>query len=137
MKDCFIIVLFVLSFFLISCHEAAENKGKIVDNKDIEYLNVADSVALCQMSLGDKLRVIDVYKIAEHIDLNLVDSVYTLTLSLEDAKKMGVDKCHYKEVVTSLNQLNEWIAVYNRHHAPNESLELTDFKQLIQERKNP
>ena len=120
----------VLSSFY-ACQESAKSDKSTVNTNDIELLNAADSAVVSEMSLGNKLRVIKAYKLAEYIDLNLTDSIYTLLITKEDAQKLGVDELTYMETVTALEQVNEAIVEYNRYHGEGDTIVLMDFKQQV------
>lgn len=132
MKKRIVLLVFVLSSMIVfSCQNNSTANRQEVANEDLEILNKADSSILSKMDIEEKLRLIQAYKIAEYIDLNLTDSIYTLSISEEDAKKIGVSEDIYHEVVLNINQLNEAIAAFNHSHSPNDTIELTDFKKLI------
>lgn len=132
MKKRIVLLVFVLSSMIVfSCQNNSTANRQEVANEDLEILNKADSSILSTMDVEGKIRTIQAYKIAEYIDLNLTDSVYTLSISKEDAKKIGVSEKIYDEVVENINQINEAIAAFNHSHSPNDTFELTDFKKLI------
>lgn len=132
MKKRIVLLVFVLSSMIVfSCQNNSTANRQEVANEDLEILNKADSSILSKMDIEEKLRLIQAYKIAEYIELNLTDSIYTLSISEEDAKKIGVSEKIYDEVVENINQINEAIAAFNQNHSPNHTFELTDFKKLI------
>ena len=114
---------------MFSCQNSSNADRQEFSNEDLEILNKADSSILSTMDVEGKIRTIQAYKIAEYIDLT--DSVYTLSISKEDAKNIGVSEKIYDEVVENINQINEAIAAFNQNHSPNDTIELTDFKKLI------
>ena len=116
---------------LYACQESAKSGKSTVDSKDMELLKTADSAIVSEMSVEEKLRMIKVYKLAEYIDLNLTDSIYTLLITKEEAEKLGVDEHAYKETVTALEQVNNAIVEYNRHHGEGDTIVLTDFKLKV------
>ena len=128
-------LLILASFLLLACVNTGEKKNPVISNDDKAYLQAADTAILSTMSVQEKLKTIMVYKLAEYIDLNQQDSIYTLGITMEEAKKLGVDKKTYNETVASIEEVNRIIADYNRSHDPNHTIELTDFKQLVNERK--
>jgi len=130
-----IVFMFLASFTVFACMNTREQKNAEISKDDETYLQVVDSALLSTMNFQEKQKAIMVYKLAEHIELHVKDSVYTLAISEEEAKKLGVDKKTYDETVASIAEVNRNIADYNHSHEPNHSLELTDFKQLIKERK--
>lgn len=131
MKKHVLIVFVLSSLTMFSCQNSSNANRQEFSNEDLEILNKADSSILSTMDVEGKIRTIQAYKIAEYIDLNLTDSVYTLSISKEDAKKIGVSEKIYDEVVENINQINEAIAAFNQNHSPNHTFELTDFKKLI------
>ena len=131
MKTRLFIFLGMILLSLYSCQESAKSDKSTVDSKDMELLNTADSAIVSEMNVEEKLRMIKVYKLAEYIDLNLTDSIYTLLITKEEAEKLGVDENTYKETVTALEQVNNAIVEYNRHHGEGDTIVLTDFKLKV------
>lgn len=106
-------VLFIISFFIcfLSC-------SKPVATSHVEKEGLDSNV---------------VFKLAKFIELDKKDSVYTLTITQNEAEKYGIDERHYKAVEQGVIQLNEIIVDYNSNHSPDDYFELTDFKELIKE----
>lgn len=131
MKTIFFFLSGLATLTLWGCQEAPRPEKHVVNSKDTLYLNAADSTLVSTMSLTEQQRLIKVYKLAEYVDLNLKDSVYTLTISKEEANRLGIDEQNYQEAVTALKQVNEAIEEYNHHHGPEDTIELADFKDMV------
>lgn len=130
-KGFFYLILVLASLVLSACQETVQHGKTDFINKNFKYLKAADSTLVSKMSVMEKLRLIKVYKLAEYINLNLVDSVYSLNISEEKANELGIDKATYMETVLALEQVNDAIEEFKRHRGEGDTIELTDFKKEV------
>ena len=96
-----------------------------------DYIGIVDKELIKDMSPYERLKVVQVYKLAEHI--SLVDSVYLLEITQNEAEVMGVSKEVYEECFQNLLVINKEIEGCKRD--PNSDIYLFDYKSFIKERK--
>ena len=83
-------------------------------------------------SLSEQERELRVAGIILHDYLELKDSAYYLTISQEDAFKLGVKDSLYREVVKTIKATNEVIKEYNQNGKHIELLDISEMKKHIQ-----
>ena len=96
-----------------------------------DYIGIVDKELIQGMSPSERLKVVQVYKLAENI--SLVDSVYFLEITQNEAEELGVSKEVYEECLQNLLIINEEIVECKNN--PNCDIYLLDYKSFIKERK--
>ena len=130
MKKCFCCLLLVAC--MISCNNRPQvsdgdraNNEQILSPEDSVYLKAADPEILKTMSQAEIVRMVAAYKLFEHVELK--DSIYTLLVSESEAEKIGVPVDLYREMVKSLDEVNEATDAANRRHEAVEMIDLKDY----------
>lgn len=96
-----------------------------------DYICLADKELLKEMSTTEKLKTVMVYKLAEHI--SLVDSVYSIDITQNEALAMGINKEIYEECSHNILDINREIKDYKGDS--NHKIYLLDYKAFIKEGK--